>query len=126
MNGPPDFYLSAAGEMTGDMALIRACRVRGRLHDQFHREHMLIHVDPPVIGQPYGLGARDLTRLIVTARFVGFTLFPISEWPCHVYVSRMLDEGITGSSAFTGEQVEIIAWAWLYRTIAEAKADRSR
>ena len=120
MKPEPQFLLSAGYEMRGDLATLRACRPIGRLRDSIRDDHMLIEVDPPVIGQAYGLGGRDITELVLSARWVGSTLFPVTEWPCHVYISRILDESVVRTSTFTGEQVEMIGWGAIFRTLDEA------
>lgn len=94
------------------------------LRDVYRDDLMLIEVEPPVIGQPYGLGAEDISELVIAARLEGYTLFPVSPWPCPVYVCRMLDETITESLVIARpEQVPLIAWAELYPTREEAEAD---
>ena len=113
MKRNPDFYLSAAGEVIGDLATLRVCWVKGRLQDVARNDHMLIEIDPPLNGQPYGLGGQDITELIISARYQGSTLFPISEWPCHIYIARILDQSITTTLVFTKNQVEIIAWGMI-------------
>ncbi len=122
MKTKPDFFLSAGGEVTGDLATPRACWTRGRMNDQIRDDHMLIEVEPPIIGQTYGLGGRDITNLILSARHQGDTLFPIKEWPCHVYVARILDDSIMKTLIFTKEQVEVIAWGMIFPTVEEANA----
>jgi hypothetical protein len=84
---------------------------------------MVIRVDPPVIGQKYGLGAEDITELLIAPRLEGYTLYPVSPWPCYVYVFRILDEAIITSRVITRpDQGEMIAWAELYRSRKEADA----
>lgn len=122
MKKPQDFFISAAGEVVGDLATLRACLVRARVQDVIRDDHMLIEVTPPVIGQPYGLGNRDITELIISARYQGSTLFPITEWPCHVYIARVLDQNVIESLTFSKEQVEVIAWGRIFRTVEEANA----
>ncbi len=98
----PDFLLSAAGEMRpdADLSLPRACWTKARLRNEIRDDYMLIDVDPPVIGQPYGLGSEDITQLIIATRWKGCTLFPVTEWNCSVYVVRILDEGHSGTDPF--------------------------
>lgn len=122
LNKHPDFYMSAAGEVVGDLAAPRACWVRARVRDVARDDHMLIEVAPPVMGQPYGLGSRDIGELIISARFQGSTLFPITEWPCHVYIARVLDRGVIESLAVSKkEQIEVIAWGSIFRTLEEVR-----
>jgi hypothetical protein len=126
MGANPDFFLSAAGEMRGDLATIRACWSKARLRDEVRDDYMLIEVDPPVIGQQFGLGDQDVTELIISTRHKGFTLFPVTEWPSHVYVTRMLDQFVAQTLVFTGDQVELIGWAEIFLTRAEAEKESAK
>jgi hypothetical protein len=118
MDKEPDFFLSAAGE-NDELASSRACWVEARLKDQVRDDHMLVEISPPLIGQRYGQGSKDITHLLLTGRHQGFSLFPIKQWPCHVYISRILDDAIFKSQMFTAEQVEIIAWGTIFRAFHE-------
>jgi len=122
MNNKPDFFLSAAGEVRGDLATLRACWRKARLRDEVRDDHMLIEIKPPLIGQAYGVGSQDITRLLICSRYQGFTLFPVTEWPCHVSIARILDASITKTLVFTRDQVEVIAWGMIFPTIEEANA----
>ena len=119
MDRAPDFFMSAAGEYE-PLAAPRACWAKARLRDAVRDDHMLIDIEPVLDGQRFGLGATDITQLIVSARHRGQTLYPISEWPSFVYVARVLDNAVLESRAFTREQVELIAWGTLFRTCEEA------
>ncbi len=121
MGKEPDFYLSAAGEHRA-LATPRACWVKGRLRNPARDDHMLVEIKPPIIGQPYGLGDKDITDLILSAKLQGYSLFPVSGWPCPVYVSLILDQTITETCVFTGGQVQMIAWAVIFRTLDETNA----
>jgi hypothetical protein len=55
---------------------------------------MLVAIEPPVIGQTYGLGSEDIYHLLLATRWEGQTLWPISHWPTHVYVLRPLDKSV--------------------------------
>ena len=83
---------------------------------------MLIEIEPALIGQPFNLGAIDITQLIISSRHIGHTLFPVSEWPFLVYVARILDEAVAQTHTFTRDQVELIAWGTLFETKKEASA----
>jgi hypothetical protein len=121
METKPDFFLTAAGENEG-LATPRACWEKARLKDPVRDDHMLVEIEPPVIGQNYGLGGEDISNLILSARHEGFSLFPVKEWPCHVYIARILDDTITKTLTFTRGQVEIIAWGMIFCTLDEANA----
>lgn len=119
----PDFYLSAAGEMRGDLGVPRACRKNGRLKDKIRDDHMWVYVDPPINGQEYGRGGNNIIDLILSARFNGTTLFPIRQWPCDVYISRILDQSITKTQEFTAEQVQLIGWGRIFPSLESAKEE---
>jgi hypothetical protein len=103
------------------LAMPRACWQRARLRNEVSDDHMLIEIEPALIGQPFGLGAADITELIISSRHLGYTLYPMSKWPLFVFVLRIVDDAVLRSHAFTREQVEIIAWAELFRTREEAE-----
>lgn len=119
MNHVPAFFLSTAGEYE-PLSAPRACWEQARLRDAARDDHMLVSIEPALEGQHFGLGATDITQLIFSARRRGQTLYPISEWPFSVYVSRILDNGVMEFRTFTREQVELIAWGSLFRTREEA------
>lgn len=114
----PDFFLSAAGEMRGELAIPRACRSMGRCSDQIRDDYMIIEVAPPVEG--LNDGVEGINELVIAARQSGFSLFPIREWPCHVYICRILDTSLFRTAAFTSDQVALIGWGTIFRTLDEA------
>lgn len=109
-----DFCISAADEVNGDLALTRKCRVLGRLKDDFRDDYMLVSIDPPVIGQEYGLGDQDITKLVISTRSQGETLFPISAWPCRVYISRILNEQAVENGLLKQNDIELIVWGNIF------------
>lgn len=111
--------MSAAGEYQ-PLAAPRACWQKARLRDEVRSDHMLIQIEPPLDGQRFGLGEADVTNLIISSRHQGQTLYPITEWPSFVYVARILDNAVLRSGAFTRNQVELLAWGTLFRTLEEA------
>jgi len=116
-----DFYLTTAEEY-GLLSLPRACRQLGRFADVNRDDYMLVEIDPPLIGQSFGLGDKDITRLLLSTRHQGHSLFPIDEWPAHVYVTRLLDQKVISNNRFSAQQVELIAWGLLFRNYSEAEA----
>jgi len=125
MNQPPDFYLSSAGEYQ-PLTEPRGCWQKARLRDPARDDHMLVEIDPPLIGQSFGLGGKDITQLIVSGKHQGDGLFPITAWPLSVYVARILDDSIVKTGSFTRGQVELIAWAMIFRTFDEAAAHAAK
>ena len=117
----PNFYLSTAGEY-GPLTDPRACWAGMRLRDNVRDDYMEIEIDPPLIGQGFGLGDDDIKCLLIASRLDGLTLYPIIQWPVAVYVSRILDYRVRESGSFEKCQVELIAWGMIYRTLQEARS----
>lgn len=111
--------MSTAGEYE-PLTAPRACWQHTRLRDDVRDDHMLIDIEPPLDGQRFGMGATDITQLVISARHQGQTLYPISEWPFFVYVARIVDRSIVEYRSFTRQQVELIAWGTLFRNREEA------
>ena len=114
----PDFYLASSEGygLEGPRRCYRIRRILGRGSD----DYLLVKVDPPIIGQRYGLGGRDIDRVILATRHEGESLFSISSWPVFVHVARMLREPREGDS-MTSEDLEEIGWAEIYRTEEDAR-----
>jgi hypothetical protein len=120
MANEPDFFLTTAGELRELLVEPRACWNVGRLRDAVRDDYMVVMIEPELIGQGFGLGSEDIRQLIISSRLQGFTLFPTSQFPCPVYVARILDEAVLRSGSFTRDQVELIAWGTIVKTREEA------
>ena len=81
---------------------------------------MLIEIEPELIGQSFGFVDKNISQLIISARLEGYTLYPITRWPVPVYVSRMLDDAILATLFLKPNQVELIAWGTIFRTLEAA------
>ncbi len=114
----PDFFL-ASSEGYG-LEVPRRChrirRIRGRSGD----DYLLVRVDPPIIGQRYGLGGQDIDRVVLATRHEGESLFSITAWPVCVHVARMIREP-EERDTMTREDLEEIGWAELYKTEDDAR-----
>lgn len=115
----PDFFLTAAGEFE-PLSEPRACSAVDRLHDAVRDDYMLVEIFPLLSGQRFGLGDKDISLLLLSTRHEGQTLFPITEWPSHVYVARILDNIALQTRSFGPSQVELIAKGTLYRSRDDA------
>lgn len=113
-DGEPDFYL-ASSEGYG-LDLPRACYRSKRLHGASRDDYLLIRLEPPIPGQPYGLGDRAITDVVIATRYVGSSLFPIGEWPVAVHVARLLVADSEGLEPLADSDLEEIGWAELYPT----------
>ncbi|HZT42183.1 MAG TPA: hypothetical protein VFA07_08335 [Chthonomonadaceae bacterium] len=119
---PPDFYL-ASSEGYGIEDSRKAWRIK-RLQSDFRDDLLLIEIDPPLIGQHYGLGEQDVHQVIVATRHKGASLFPISAWPVYVYVLLPLIANVEERDKIYHSEYQNIAWAELYPTVAAAREKR--
>jgi hypothetical protein len=114
----PDFFL-ASSEGYG-LERPRRCyrlrRILGRTGD----DYLLVKVAPPIIGQRYGLGGREIDRVILATRHEGESLFAIRSWPVFVHVARLLREPREGDT-MTRDDLESIGWAEIYKTEEDAR-----
>jgi hypothetical protein len=84
-------------------------------------DYLLARIDPPVMGQPFGLGGRDIDQVILATRHAGASLFPIEQVPVYVHVARPLVP-IEGRDLVHDDEMESIAWAEIYDTEGAARA----
>jgi hypothetical protein len=117
----PDFYLSSSEGygLEQPRACFRIKRLKGRTGD----DYLAIRVEPPIPGQPYGLGNRDIDTVVVAARHAGTSLFPITDWPAYVHVARPLGANLETRESLQEGELEEIGWAELHpdRRAAEQK-----
>ncbi len=126
-NEATNLFLSSA-DQRGDWASVRRCAVIGKITDDKGRDYLWVRVDPPVIGQPYGLGSREISDLLLLPHYEGTSLFPISGFPLPVYIYRALDEGLFKGLHDSSNELQLAAWGEIYQTKeqAEKSADNSR
>jgi hypothetical protein len=120
----PDFFLDPTED--GDLRELRSCWSRGTLKDANDTEYLVVEISPPIIGQGYGLGDKDISLVLLSPRHQGHSLFPVTAWPEFVYVARLVDESALASGTATDEQVELILWGVLHRSRAAAEAAAKR
>ena len=120
----PDFFLASSEGY--QLEKPRSCKRIKRVRSDTRDDLLLIKVEPPLIGQPYGLGGRDIDTLLIAARHKGYSFFPIKEWPVFVHVARLLIENPEQREQIHDNEFESIAWAELYRTKEDARAMHPR
>lgn len=98
---------------------VRRCQLVRRVSVGTCDDAMLIAINPPLIGQSLGLGGKDIEHVVVISRWAGRTLFPVSEWPMHVYVLLPTVEPDDRESFQAGEY-RLIYWACLHQSYDEA------
>ncbi|MCA1656447.1 MAG: hypothetical protein LC713_01830 [Actinobacteria bacterium] len=116
----PDFYLSSSEDLFWSTPrAVRIERPATELGDG--REWLLIRVEPPVVGQPFGRG-EDIDTVLVTPRFEGETLTPPLAFPLHVHVFVPP----AGSGPLTRETLTHATWGELVASAEEARSIHER
>jgi len=121
MTCEPDFYLVSTEGY--EMESPRRCWRVKRLKTDNRDDLLLIRIAPPLFGQKYGMGDRDINVVLIAPRHSDASLFPIHEWPLHVHVARLLIENPENCDVLRDEEFESIAWAELCRTEEDARAN---
>lgn len=116
----PDFYL-ASSEGYGLETPRRCWRIK-RISTDSRDDLLLLKIDPPLIGQEYGLGSHDIEFILVATRYKGSSLFPINEWPIYVHVIRSLIDNIEHRNKLSNGEFESIGWAEIYKTEEDAQS----
>lgn len=119
MEQRPSFYLASA-ESRPTLAP-RECFIEERLAVEGRDDYLRVRIEPPIIGQPYGLGDKDIEDVVLATRYADTTLHPISEWPMTVFVCRIINDKIRHSGKASAKDLEVILIGELYRTLAEAE-----
>ncbi|HID08477.1 MAG TPA: hypothetical protein EYP10_15175 [Armatimonadetes bacterium] len=115
----PDFYLTSS-EGYG-LEEVRACYKERRFLNGHPDGYLLCEVDPPILGQPYGLGGQDIHRVVLASRHAGHSVFTINDWPTYVHVAR-LTRVVSGDEFIIAENdIESIGWAEIYESSVSAQ-----
>src|SRR5690349_8843569 len=88
----------------------RRCTPIKRLRSDHRDDLWLARIDPPLIGQAYGLGGEDIDTVLVATRHVGASLFPVDAWPVYVHVARPLVRDLEGRERIHDREFESLAW----------------
>lgn len=97
----------------------RKCSFLKKLHFDTGKECILAEIDPPVIGQQFGI-REDINNVVLTNRHEGDTLSPIREFPCFVFIAHLVDDDLTDKKIVKKDDLQIMAWGELYRTRSDA------
>src|SRR3954465_15205417 len=104
----PVFILTTAGE--SDLILEpRACWFLDRLRNSQRDDYMLVHIDPPIHPRLADNVACPTTELLLATRHAGYTLFPVTLCPTHVYIAAILDNEVKGAKVLHAAQVSLLA-----------------
>ena len=95
----------------------RACVVLKWFEGDHRDGFLLVSIDPPLIGQQFGLGDRDVEELVLAAKHQGYSLNPITEWPTYVHVALLADDEAAKSNSLSASDVTVIDWGAIYEGI---------
>ena len=84
--------------------------------------YVLVSIDPPLIGQTYGLGGRDVFEVVLASRHV-CSLYPMTKWPAYVHVSVPLCDVRSKSGRLGKDDLQLIGWGEIYRKLADIPSD---
>lgn len=116
----PDFFLGSS-EHRDDWATARACWVMAHPRMEDGAKSVLVEVDPPVIGQPFGLGDKDITSLILAPRWKGSKLEETVYRPVPVLIYRIVRPGAGADGVIRGPDIKLTAWGEVYPTLEAAE-----
>ena len=91
----------------------RACRILKRLRTTVRDDLALVEIDPPLPRHVYNTDS-DLAELILASRLGATSLFPISEWPTHVYICVAVGAEPSASDFISHENFRIVDWGGIY------------
>jgi hypothetical protein len=112
------YYLSSLESTTFEKT--RKCSFLKTLQFDTGKDCVLAEIDPPVIGQQYGV-VGDIKYVVLANRHEGYPLSPIREFPCFVFIARPLIDDIASRNGITKNDLQIIGWGELYRTQSDAE-----
>ena len=108
----PDYYLSS----TDTYGLEAPRRVRGikRIAMGQRDDALLAEIDPPIAA--WTSKESNTSIVILATRHKECSLFPVSEWPLSVHVTKPLVKNVRGPDHMELTEVQTIAWAELYES----------
>jgi hypothetical protein len=115
----PNFYLATSEGY--DLGEPRKVYILKKLRVNHREDCLLVNIKPSIIGQKYGLGRKDISYVVLASHYEGDTLLNINKYPMDVYVARPLNDTIFNSDVLRDDDIELIAWAEIYRTEEDAR-----
>lgn len=87
-----------------------------------HRcDFALLYIEPPIIGQEFGYGGKDIHFIVICPRYEGDDLHNISRWPftVNVFIPKSLDKDPPQYKALYSDEWTHVAETDLGRTKEE-------
>jgi hypothetical protein len=101
-------------------APVRECAFIRRLVFRSGKECALVRLSPGVNCQEFGV-ATDLDVFVLANRHAGEALSPIREFPCSVFICRLLIDDVEARQVLDKADVDIVGWGEIYRARADAQ-----
>ena len=118
------YYLTSTEHR--DFVSVRECNFIGAIDYRGHtkgvQQGVLVKVHPGIFHEIPGKGRVELNHFVILPRHESNGLFPIKQWPVHVYVYQILNEDILKTRQINNDKdVYMLAWAELHDTYESAK-----
>lgn len=84
---------------------------------------LVMIIDPPAIGQGFGLGGEDITTTAVTPRHEGRSINPLSSLPMEVHILLFKKPSHADQRDLGVDDLRPVAWGKLVPTREEAEAN---
>lgn len=118
---PTTYYLSSLE--SARFAPVRRCDVLRVLAFDTGKPALLARLQPPLPGQELG-EREDVGVVVLTARHRGASVDPVAEFPCFVHVAVAAEGREPPQDPVSAADLTVVGWGELYRTAADAAANR--
>ena len=109
----PSFFLESS-DSSGDWAVRRACEVLHAWKGPAGEDCVRVRVTPIVVGQRFGFGGTDIEWVVLSPRFYGDKLVPLSAPVVHVKIWRPSTPTMEAQGIPTPESLILAAWGEVY------------
>ena len=93
-----------------DLSAERTCRLVAPLKAEDRDDYWLAEVDPPFLGQHFGLGAEEISDIVIATIIAGLSLLDPEQAMLPVYVERILDRNVIATRTLKPGQAKVILW----------------
>jgi len=115
-----DFYLASSEDIRLDDTP-RECSVVRQLQTSLHRCLLLVHLEPFLSGEKFGLRGTNILDVGLIAHYRGDSLLNITSWPVSVYVTLLLTGEINERTEISEKTLKTLGLAEIYKTKEDAK-----
>lgn len=119
----PVYYLSSmeSREVLADTRIVQVFR---DVRFSSGKPAVLAFVDPPIIGQRFGMGGQDIDTVLLTHAHKGDPVNPSGPFPVFVHVARLLVPLASIGDVVDHTELQAVGRGELYRTRDDADQHR--